>query len=180
MDNKIINPMPTEDIDNIMSHYNSNFENLELIGEGTDSEIFKYKKYAIKFQSNLNDGKILKKLQDNDLFIKLYFYNEEFMVTELLDNFNNGYEYYERNVETPCAEYIFDYCINRGYIPYDLHDENVIVTKDDKLKIIDVGAFIDIHDLSKSLFDKFIKAAQYDLDELKKIIEHVKKPKIAI
>jgi hypothetical protein len=185
MNNKVINQIPQEDINEIMVSYYNNFNDLKQIGFGFSAQVFKYKNYAIKAYEDegFNDGKILENFQDNDLFLKLYFYNEYFMVTEYLEKIN-AYSYFERNVDVFMDAYeIYKYCYNRGYIPYDIHDENVVVTDKDELKIIDVGCFsktiypehYTIHNIL--LADKNLRS---DYTELDNIINHVKRPPIAI
>lgn len=180
MDIKVINPIPQEDINFLVNLFESGLlpYELEKIGEGAQAEVYRYKNYAIKDYSNCGiDGTILEKLQDNDLFLKLYFYNEDFMVTEYLE-ITNAYEYYDRNVNINFTAFdIFKYCHKKNLIPYDIHDENVVITKDDKFKIIDVGSFKKNYNSS---LDDILKEVCHDYSELDNIIEHVKRPPIAI
>lgn len=177
MDIKIINPIPQEDINFILNIYENGLlpYELECIGEGCQAEVFRYKNYAIK---TYNDGHILEKLQDNDLFPKLYFYTDDFMVTEYLE-ITDAYDYFERNVDiwTDAFE-VFRYCLSKSLIPYDIHDSNVVVTSDDKLKIIDVGSFVTYGNLYN--LDRAIEKYKNDYIELDNIINHVRRPPIAI
>lgn len=172
MDIKIVNPIPQDDIDTILKHLSLEFHDLEFIGSGCQGTVYKYKDYAIKWCEGHRDGKILQLFQDNPLFLKLYFYNDDIMVTEYLDAIN-AYGYYDKNVELDInANYIFDYCHSKGYIPYDIHDENIIVTNDDRLKIIDVGGFLTL--------SNHMLSTDREFEELDNIITHVKRPKIVI
>lgn len=178
---KVINPTPQEDINYITNLFEHGLISYELakIGHGFSADVYRYKDYAIKVfeDEGFYDGEILENFQDNELFPKLYFYNEEIMVTKYYDIIP-AYQYYERNINTPSAEDICKYCWKKGYIIGDIHDENVVVTLNDKLKIIDVGAFKKIHgDISLS---QAISKIQLDFIELGNIIEHVKRPPIAI
>lgn len=184
MDIKIINPIPQEDLFYIREQFEKEFYDLEIIGSGCQATVYKYKNYAIKdYSDNGYDGPILEKLQGNELFPKLYGYNGDFMITEYL-NITDAYKYYERNVDIEYTAFdIYEYCYKKGIIPYDIHDENVVVTNDDKLKIIDVGSFkkyigpkhYTIHNILMTDIDN-----RNEYIELDNIINHVKRPPIAI
>lgn len=179
---KVINPIPKEDIKFLIKSYNAEgfgFHNiLEEIGSGNQSIVYKYKNYAIKDYHECGyDGPILEQLQDNNIFPKLYFYTECFMVIEYLDIIN-AYEYYERNINiNQSAIDIFEYCYNKGIIPRDIHDENAIVTTNDEFKIIDVGSFGKVG--NKDL-DSIILEEKIDFVELDNIINHIKMPPMII
>lgn len=178
---EIINSIPIEDIDSILNSYNKKFNDLELIGVGYSAQVFKYKNYAIKAyeEDDFCDGNILKNFQDNNLFPKLYFYNSIFMVTEYL-KITNAYKYFEKNVDVNIDAYdIYKYCYEKNYAPYDIHDENIVVTNKDELKIIDVGNFFQINKNIISL-EEIIKNNNLEYSELNNIINHVKRPPIAI
>jgi serine/threonine protein kinase len=180
MNNKVINQIPQEDINEIMVSYYNNFNDLKQIGFGFSAQVFKYKNYAIKAYEDegFNDGKILENFQDNDLFLKLYFYNEYFMVTEYLEIIP-AYKYFERNIDINyTAKDIFQYCREKGFIINDVHDDNVIITSNDKLKIIDVGCFRELY--KPYTLDEIVCSNYSDYTELENIINHVKRPPIAI
>jgi serine/threonine protein kinase len=180
MDITVVNPIPQNDIDEILSSYNKGFNGLKVIGQGYSAQVLKYKNYAIKAYEDegFSDGEILENFQDNDLFPKLYFYNEYFMVTEFL-SIIPAYQYFERNIGIEHdAEEIFKYCWQKGFKIQDIHDENVVVTLDDKLKIIDVGMFKRIY--GNPSLGQIIKESSTDFIELGNIIEHIKRPPIAI
>jgi RIO-like serine/threonine protein kinase len=185
MDIKIVNYIPQEDINYILYIYETGLLPYELtkIGSGYSAEVFKYKNYAIKAYEDegFYDGEILEKFQDNDLFPKLYFYNDFFMVTEYLE-IVDAYSYFERNVDIQTnALEIYNYCYEKGYVPYDIHDSNVVVTKDDKLKIIDVGSFKTFTNTDlENILTESLLGVRNDYIELDNIIEHVKRPPIAI
>jgi hypothetical protein len=171
MEYKMINSVPPEDREYILYLIKNNLlDRLNLLGEGSQGSVYEYKNYAIKYGECLNDGKILEKFQDNPLFIKLYFYGEDFIVTEKLE-ITNAYEYYDRDIEINyTAEDIFNYCRAKGHTPYDIHDENVVIANN-QLKIIDVGAF--------GVFFADDEE-EHQIEELNNIILHVKMPPIAI
>lgn len=185
MDIKVVNPIPQEDINFIINVFESGLIPYELkqIGIGYSAQVFRYKNYAIKAYEDegFYDGEILENFQDNDLFLKLYFYSDEIMVTEYLDIIP-AYEYYERNVNIKVsASEIYNYCYDKGYVPYDIHDENVVVTSDDKLKIIDVGSFRKFTDAElENVVTEALLGTRNDYSELDNIIKHVKQPPIAI
>jgi serine/threonine protein kinase len=181
----VINPIPQEDINFINNIVDSGLApyELEVIGTGYSAIVYRYKDYAIKvFEEDdcFFDGEILQNFQDNEIFLKLYFYSNSLMVTEYLD-IQNAYEYYEKNVDIKYSALdIFEYCYNKGYIISDIHDENVIVTKDDKLKIIDVGSFNKLYDNNNYSLENVLAKNSADYSELDCIINHVKIPPIAI
>lgn len=183
MDITVVNPIPQEDINSIISIFEFGVRNnisLELIGTGYSAQVFRYKNYAIKAYEDEGfiDGQILENFQDNDLFLKLYFYCDEFMVTEYLD-IVPAYQYYDKDISIDFnAKDIFKYCLMKGYKVADIHDENVVVTKDSKLKIIDVGTFRKVK--NNVLLQNIINSSQYDYLELQHIIDFVKIPPIAI
>lgn len=177
-DYKIINPISIFDIKAINIFHKIKFKGLEKIGEGLHGKVYKYKNYAIKWAEDHIDGKILSLFQDNTLFPKLYFYNDDFLVMEYIDiKEKSTYDYFEKNIEINYSAYdIFKYCYSKGYIPYDIHDENVIVAED-RLKIIDVGCFRPHY--GKESLPSIILDSD-DFTELNNIINHVKTPNIAI
>ena len=181
MDIKVVNPIPQEDINFIINTFQFGLIPYEFkkIGHGFSAEVFRYKNYAIKVfeDEGFYDGEILENFQDNELFPKLYFYNEDIMVTEHL-NIVNAYQYFERNLQVPSADEICKYCLDKGFLIGDIHDENVVVTLDEKLKIIDVGAFKKTG-CNLSL-GQAVQAVYMDYIELGNIIEHIKRPPIAI
>jgi hypothetical protein len=182
MDIKIVNHIPQNDINFIINMFEYGLVpyDLELIGSGYSASVYRYKNYAIKAYEDegFMDGQILENFQDNDLFLKLYFYSEEFMVTEYLDIIP-AYQYYDKDININFnAKDIFEYCLHKGYKVADIHDENVVVTKDGKFKIIDVGTFRKA--CNNVSLQNIINSSQYDYNELQHIINHVKIPPIAI
>lgn len=185
MDFKIINPIPKEDLIYISYLLKENIisEDLKHIGSGASADVYKYKNYAIKLfdecDDDNSDGIILEKLQDIKIFPKLYFYNNEIMVTEYYHHVP-AYDYFERNVDISYThEDIFRMCYNKGYMPYDIHDENVVITNKDELKFIDVGNFRSIK-VTSNFYKSLDKWSRLEMIELGKIIDHVKRPSIAI
>jgi hypothetical protein len=178
MDYKLINSVPSEDIEYILYMIkNDLLDRLKLLGSGAGGEVYEYKNYAIKYaEEGIRDGEILEKFQDNPLFLKLYFYGDEFMVTEKIDIID-AFEYYDRDIEVDfTAEEFFKLCESKGYMPYDLHDSNVIVSNDE-LKIIDVGAFCNLENHGINFLEM---ERNREIERLSSIIWHVKMPPIAI
>lgn len=178
---EVVNPIPQEDIDYIIQKFQDDFEGLKVLGSGCQATVYGYKNYAIKDYSECGyDGVILAKLQDSELFPKLYCYNRDFMVCEYIEHVSS-YKYYERNVDLNISAIdIFKYCYSKNIIPYDIHDDNVVVTKDDKLKIIDVGSFQNRMSKLEKPLEWYIEQEPQEFIELDNIINHVKRPPIAI
>lgn len=141
---KIVNLMPQEDIDYIIKLLEHRAFDTELIkiGEGTFGEVYKYKDYAIKVYQDELDGEILEKLQGNIMFLKLYMYiPDELMVTELLENYYPVEEHPHTLNYSLLYKIIYKYAFNKGFKPYDLHGDNILINKFMQIKVVDVGNF---------------------------------------
>jgi RIO-like serine/threonine protein kinase len=180
---KIVNHMPSEDIDYIIENEKKSFDDdgFKKIGSGSFSTVFSYKNYAIKHYDEEdcnNDGEILHKIGNNDFFPKLYFYNDYYMVVELIEGSTLSCFFYNDKDEVSynpiCEESIYKNLIpvlfKAGYLAHDIHDENIMINKEGRIVIIDVGLFKKHgHSSLKEYYRQSKKT------ELKCIIKYIKK-----
>lgn len=140
-------------------------EILETIGSGCSADVYGYDDLAVKiFNGNKNgtfryrddDHKIYLKLANkSNYFPKLYAYVEQkYMVVDLIEGFpiseiaenikNNNIkfdlnQFYEDFFDNMCD--ILDYCFKEKVIPFDMHEDNIIVREDGSLCVVDLGYF---------------------------------------
>ena len=159
-------------------------EILETIGSGCSADVYGYDDLAIKvFNGNKNgtfryredDHKIYLKLANkSNYFPKLYAYVEQkYMVVDLIEGFplseigenikndtlkfdlTKFYENFFDNMGD-----IVDYCFKEKIIPFDMHDDNIIVKEDGSLCIVDLGYF---EEFSKDI-NSYYYRSQKDLE----------------
>ena len=127
----------------------------EYLSSGKNADVFKYEGYAVKrffeHAKEQNDAQILDQLQHSVYYPKLLAYGEGFMVTELID----GQTIYQ--IDGKNGDLIRDYEKERklaqedaakvGLFSDDVHLNNMMLTKDGSLKIVDVGRFGSMEDI---------------------------------
>lgn len=153
------------DIENILQKDNYD-EILDYVGEGFSSNVYGYDDFAVKvFNKNKNslkyrdeDYKYLNLLKESSFFPNLYAYKEkEFIVVDyvegrLLSEMEEliREEYFPPEVEVGLYDKIakqfaqlFNYCLSKKIIPYDLHDDNIMIDKNGDIFVVDVGYFME-------------------------------------
>jgi predicted Ser/Thr protein kinase len=164
-DIQFVNEIITEDIQYIFEQFIKNkCQDLVELGKGGFSRVYEYKDYAIKiFRDGVygecnKDPEILKKICHLDLYPKLYaYYPRKFMITEKIHGYTLN-KYRDLNTSKK-LEFIKHLNITellkevqigikqtnnlKIYINDD-HTENIMVTHDKKIKIIDVGHFKEV------------------------------------
>lgn len=181
--NKVVNPISQDDMDYIIEGHEKSFDmpDFEQIGSGSFSTVFSYKNYAIKHYDEEgcnNDGEILHKIGNNDFFPKLYFYNQCYMVVELIEgNTLSNFFYSDKDkisygliCEDSIYKNLMPALFKAGYLADDIHDENIMINTEGRIKIIDVGLF---KKHGHSTFKEYYR--QSKKTELKCIIKYVKK-----
>lgn len=158
-----VNSMPLEDIEFIIDVFEKECDDykcdlIDILGEGSFARVYSYKNYAIKYyidDCNM-DGKILEEIGNSQWFPKLYFYNDNFMVVEKIDGINvedlmydSNYNYSNYDFEPISDETVdkelYPLLNEKGYIPGVIHSENVMITPEGRLVIVDVGLFKEYH-----------------------------------
>lgn len=152
----IVNPIPLEDIENIKNGFFCDFDNdkFKVIGSGSFSTVYSYKNYAIKHftEEVCDDGRILKSIGESKWFPKVFMYNDNFMVVEKIDGINVDW-LIERSSSNEYSDYIFEEIANESileltnllnekrYYASDIHGDNIMITKEGRMVIVDVGLF---------------------------------------
>lgn len=120
-----------------------------LLGEGLSGKVWEVEGYAVKVYkedySEKDDFRMLQRLDGHTAFPKLFYADQQMMVTEKIDGVTLAqirqsgerlgadiYQQMERNVED---------CYRQGIIADDLHLNNLILDGQNKVKIVDVGRF---------------------------------------
>lgn len=130
----------------VLGDSNSKFE---YLNSGKNADVFKYEGFAVKrffdHAKEQNDAQILEELQHSSYYPKLLAYGEGFMVTELIDG-QTIYQIDGKNGDLIC-EYEKELkqaqkdAAKVGLFSDDVHLNNMMLTKDGSLKIVDVGRF---------------------------------------
>lgn len=199
---ELVNDIPMDVVEYIMDVYESNEigKTLELIGSGTYGRVYALgEKYAIKVsvgsntmsQMYSNDANILQKLSHIEAIPTLYaIIDNKCLIMERvngaeLDSYrhalNNPYNVTHQTL-TEWDEALLQ-IIDAGYSPFDLHENNVMISKDGRVKIVDVGFFRE-HSLDSTedyKYDKGWRDAQsWSGYTLKRYIKNVVEAQVAV
>lgn len=155
MDIQIVNPILQEDLDDISSKFiKGELSDFQKIGSGSYGTVYGYKDYAIKLIYNEDDGvnrdiEVLKDISHLPFIPTLYaIINNKVLISERI--YGKTVEMYTCRKENPynIDERILDEwhnclftIIREGYSPDDLHENNVMISRDGRIKIVDVGWF---------------------------------------
>lgn len=133
------------------------------LGAGNSGTVYKiFRDYAVKIYKDkhndliqVNDGDILKDLEGNNMFPKVFYNNNgEYLIREhvegvtlefLSSGLSDGLvdldiEEFYLGLEDKLIDMV-DYCFANNYIPADIREANIIVKNDGEISIIDVGLF---------------------------------------
>lgn len=144
-------------------------DKLPTLGEGLSGKVYGLEDYAVKVYkddySENDDYLMLSKLQGHSAFPTLHYREDQFMVVDQVNGFTlaqalhagekiseSTYEQIERCVED---------CYKDGIIARDLHMNNIMLDKDGKVKIIDVGRFFYTNNK-----EEYFDSIQEDLDNI--------------
>ena len=159
---EMVNPIPQDDLVQILSYIEQghnelrNLGELEYLGGGQFGAVFGYKNYAIKINKGwqdtpFEDGQILKQLQHVKTIVKLYaIIDDVAIVTERVNGMTVGdyvaVGHVEKFVNPTYTDVYKDglkEIVLSGFDPRDLHNANVLISRDTGLPIIvDVGYFL--------------------------------------
>lgn len=91
------------------------------------------------------DGDILRGLSDCDFVVDVYAYRHDFVLMDYVDGYllSEMDKEYRHDVVEIIGSY-FDEVFRNGYIPYDVHTDNVMVEDSGRLVLIDVGEYFEI------------------------------------
>lgn len=158
---EMVNPIPQDDLVFMLSQIKKghrelkNLGELEFLGGGMYGAVFAYKNYAIKISRSSNsedfkDGEILKNLQHVKSIVKLYAIVEHVaIITERVVGMTVEKYLYRGDKEkfiSPLYTEVYEDGLKEiafsGYMVNDLHNENVLISKETGLPlIVDVGMF---------------------------------------
>lgn len=155
MNVEIFNDINREDLNYMINAYeNFKLDELTVLGKGMFGVVYGYKNYAIKVyynDSSNRDADIMKDIHNLDCIPNLHaVLNDSIMITERI--FGKTVAEYcatePRNILNLDEEIISDWenslasVIESGYLPLDLHGNNVMICmRTSKIKIVDVGEF---------------------------------------
>lgn len=163
---EIVNPIPQDDLDFITQKFmDDELSDLMTLGKGSYGKVYGYKDYAIKkiFDVTITKNKDIEVLKDishlkciptlyatidNKLLISERVYGKT--VERYSSETHNPYNIDERILDD-WHNALFS-IIREGYSPDDLHENNVMISKDGELKIVDVGWFFK-HGFDENRFD---------------------------
>jgi RIO-like serine/threonine protein kinase len=155
MNIEIVNQIPQEDLNYIAQKFkDGELAELQTIGRGSFGKVYGYKDYAIKrlfdeTNEKNRDIAVLKDIShleciptlyatiDNKLLISERIYGKT--VEMYSSDISNPYNIDDRIIED-WHNALFS-VIREGYSPDDVHENNVMISRDGELKIVDVGWF---------------------------------------
>ncbi|PTX53672.1 protein kinase-like protein [Melghirimyces profundicolus] len=121
-----------------------------LLGEGLSGRVYEYENYAVKvFKEDGSENRgdlILNRLHHHPAFPTLHHHEDRFMVMDKVDgstlatelkNSAKLKESYFEQIEKYTEE-----CFQEGIVPKDMHLNNLMVDRDNRIKIVDVGRFL--------------------------------------
>lgn len=145
-------------------------EHYSLLGEGVSGKVYEFENYAIKVfkkDSSENDDFImLNHLHNHPGFPTLHYKEEKFMVVDKVSGYTLGQAMKSGDQLSDQAfkqieMYVAD-CYRDGIIPHDLHLNNIMIDKENNIKIIDVGRFF-----YTSQKEKYTDKIREDLENIK-------------
>lgn len=155
-----------------------NPQNQEMIGRGYQGAVFKYSDdKCIKVFARICDAKVeaevYKSMKDNAVIPKLFGFGENFIIIEYIKGVTlDDYLWKKGYISTNITRQMLDIIRNTKYKNYNLTDvqlDNIIVDKDENLKLIDLGEILSVDERPSFLF-KVIN----DMKKLNSFLEQVK------
>lgn len=91
------------------------------------------------------DGEILRGLSGCEFVVGVYAYRHDFVLMDYVDGYmlSEMDKEYRHDVVEIMGSY-FDEVFRNGYIPYDVHTDNVMVDGSGRVVLIDVGEYFEI------------------------------------
>ncbi|PTM56929.1 protein kinase domain-containing protein [Desmospora activa] len=121
-----------------------------LLGEGLSGRVYEYENFAVKVfkedGSENDDYRMLNRLHHHSAFPTLHYYEDRFMLMDKCDGTTLARERESgdglKDAYFTQIEQVVEECYQVGIIPRDLHLNNVMVDRDNRIKIVDVGRFV--------------------------------------
>lgn len=180
-DIKIYDNSIEKDLNFIIDIVNSNKveEVLEYIGSGAEADVYRYKNYAIKifFDQNIinYDVEILSHLQNITCYPKLYAGNNNIMISEFIEGktLNQLDSEDLSKCNDNCLNLLFSdikTTLKNHILTEDLNKNNIILSSNGLLKIIDVGYFELKNKHTETLLEYF---NYYEVNDKKLLIQRL-------
>ena len=191
---EIVNPIGKDFLKEVVNAYLMNdFQNrFDILGSGSYGYVYGFDEYAIKFIYDLsemelacNDVEVLKSLSHLNFIPKLYAVIDDVVliverifgktVMDYVAMPNNPYNINE-SILDEFENALFE-IIKCGYTPYDLHKNNVMIDKNGKIKIVDVG-FFKLHEYDGDIHGYYkhndgYKEASFTLNSLRNYVYNI-------
>lgn len=131
-------------------------DDYSILGRGACGCVFNVSGYAVKLnQDEGRDGRVLHELEGLPFIPKVYLYDDEnsIIVTDIVDgltikDYKNGkgdfpLSFKKLDEQFEKIEQFIKDSANIGYLPNDLHFENIMIDKLSNVWIVDVGLFME-------------------------------------
>ncbi|MBA4601780.1 serine/threonine protein kinase [Thermoactinomyces mirandus] len=126
-------------------------ESYPLLGEGLSGKVFDFEGYAVKVfkedYSENDDYKILRYLNGHPAFPEFHYIdgNHHWMVVDKVNGYTLGQvvksgEKLRSDMYDKIEEIVED-CYNEGIVPADLHLNNIMIDRENQIRVIDTGRF---------------------------------------
>lgn len=124
-------------------------DHYSLLGEGLSGQVYEFENYAVKVfkedYSENDDFIMLNHLHNHPSFPTLHYKEEQFMVVDKVSGYTLGQalksgDQLSEKTFRQIEMYVED-CYKEAIIPHDLHLNNIMIDKENQVKIIDVGRF---------------------------------------
>ncbi len=179
---KVINDMKENDAQYILSLLADNLfeKECDLIGMGENSLVWRYKDYAIKVyrdnSSSKNDFEYLQKLQDIEFFPEVYMgVKDKLCVMEYIqgDTLKVRLEDFEWSLSDDIVldlDFVLNSVLEEGLVPYDVHEGNIMIDTNGRMKVIDVGNFQELDEEDENKYYDMCETIVENIDKL--LMEH--------
>lgn len=191
---EVVNPIRKDFLKEVVNAYlMDDFQNrFDILGSGSYGYVYGFDEYAIKFIYDIsemefacNDVEVLKSLSHLNFIPKLYAVIDDIVlivervfgktVMDYVVMPNNPYNINE-SILDEFESALFE-IIKCGYTPYDLHRGNVMIDKNGRIKIVDVG-FFKLHEYDGDIHEYYkhndgYKEASFTLNSLKDYVYNI-------
>lgn len=180
---KIYNAISDKDIQDILEVVNSmniedlnekNFKSFKYVSSGYFGDVYRYKNYAIKFFYRCDDNDDAENLSAVHHLIsypKLYLSHKKFMVVEFIEGKTLSICEDSTIMSLPDSTLKIFFndlktILENGIHPADLSEDNIILSKEGILKIIDVGCYDILYIKGSEQEYNYLKPYENDTNKL--------------